>query len=761
MANAEVSVPVGDVVVVPSEGNEGENPEDTKTQVILQLQPVQQGIYEEGSETSAAVVAVETHTIHKLEEGIDPSTIETNEEIEIAYPITCGESKAILLWKKFVCPGINVKCVKFNDQLISPKHFVHLAGKSTLKDWKRAIRLGGIMLRKMMDSGQIDFYQHDKVCTNTCRSTKFDLLISSARAPVPGQQTSVVQTPTSADGSITQIALSEESMEEGIEWNSALTAAVTMATEEGIKKDTEEISEDTLMFWKGIADVGLMEEVVCNIQKEIEEVLKGVQQRLGQSPFQITDAAVLNNVAHTFGLMDTVKKVLDNRKSQTEQGEEQFLYTLADLERQLEEQKKLARDQKIKSQTIQNVVLMPVSAPKPPKRPRLQRPASATVLSSSTPVQQPQFTVISPIAIAPMGQQFSVGNIPVATISQGSSPVTLHTLPSSQLFRYATVVSSSKSSSSDTVTLHPSSSLALLSSAAMQDSGGLANMATVVNPVELVAMESGLTSTIQAVEGTSEDGQTIIEIDPAPDPEAETEESEGKAVILETELRTEEKVMAEVEDHQHQSKNGKSWRNMERPKKRLHLHGVMDKINRFCREEGGVILQTRRGEHLSFLRAHSDTVHSLVFAQAWSLLGLFYLRETLWPVTGALILLLEGVDYCFGGNRYLIFYFFPGKGILSNSSLSTMLVFCFWQGNSNPDCSVHCPLSHTLWFLLFVFVFVLLCSPFPFPDLLAAKVLKLLLDSVTQILLLSFLAFSLPGLVSFFAAGHCYKTLLA
>lgn len=42
------------------------------------------------------------------------------------------------------------------------------------------------------------------------------------------------------------------------------------------------------MFWKGIADVGLMEEVVCNIQKEIEEVLRGVQQRLGQSPFQMT-----------------------------------------------------------------------------------------------------------------------------------------------------------------------------------------------------------------------------------------------------------------------------------------------------------------------------------------------------------------------------------------------------------------------------------------------------------------------------------------
>ncbi|XP_001504024.1 glucocorticoid modulatory element-binding protein 1 isoform X1 [Equus asinus] len=565
MANAEVSVPVGDVVVVPTEGNEGENPEDTKTQVILQLQPVQQGlfidghfynrIYEAGSENNTAVVAVETHTIHKIEEGIDASTIEANEDMEIAYPITCGESKAILLWKKFVCPGINVKCVKFNDQLISPKHFVHLAGKSTLKDWKRAIRLGGIMLRKMMDSGQIDFYQHDKVCSNTCRSTKFDLLISSARAPVPGQQTSVVQTPTSADGSITQIAISEESMEEaGLEWNSALTAAVTMATEEGVKKDSEEISEDTLMFWKGIADVGLMEEVVCNIQKEIEELLRGVQQRLIQAPFQVTDAAVLNNVAHTFGLMDTVKKVLDNRKNQVEQGEEQFLYTLTDLERQLEEQKKQAQDHRLKSQTVQNVVLMPVSTPKPPKRPRLQRPASTTVLSPSPPVQQPQFTVISPITITPVGQSFSMGNIPVATLSQGSSPVTVHTLPSGpQLFRYATVVSSAKSSSPETVTIHPSSSLALLSSTAMQDGSTLGNMTTMVSPVELVAMESGLTSAIQAVESTSEDGQTIIEIDPAPDPEAE--DTEGKAVILETELRTEEKVVAEMEEHQHQVHN--------------------------------------------------------------------------------------------------------------------------------------------------------------------------------------------------------------
>lgn len=35
-----------------------------------------------------------------------------NLEAEILYPITCGDSRANLIWRKFVCPGINVKCVQ-------------------------------------------------------------------------------------------------------------------------------------------------------------------------------------------------------------------------------------------------------------------------------------------------------------------------------------------------------------------------------------------------------------------------------------------------------------------------------------------------------------------------------------------------------------------------------------------------------------------------------------------------------------------------
>lgn len=51
--------------------------------------------------------------------------------------------------------------------------------------------------RKMMDSGQLDFYQHSTLCTNTCRSTKFDLLINNARFPPDGTG---LTTPTSSQG---------------------------------------------------------------------------------------------------------------------------------------------------------------------------------------------------------------------------------------------------------------------------------------------------------------------------------------------------------------------------------------------------------------------------------------------------------------------------------------------------------------------------------------------------------------------------------
>lgn len=39
-------------------------------------------------------------------------TEEVDVEADVFYPVTCGDAKATLVWKKFVCPGINVKCVQ-------------------------------------------------------------------------------------------------------------------------------------------------------------------------------------------------------------------------------------------------------------------------------------------------------------------------------------------------------------------------------------------------------------------------------------------------------------------------------------------------------------------------------------------------------------------------------------------------------------------------------------------------------------------------
>nr|XP_046273227.1 glucocorticoid modulatory element-binding protein 1 isoform X2 [Scatophagus argus] len=509
----EVTVSMGEVVMVKTDG-EGDPDDPNKTQVILQLQPIATG--DESAETDAAVMAVEAQPEHT--EGDD---------VEIGCPITCGDSKAVLLVKKFVCPGINVKCVKYEDQLISPKQFVHISGKATLKDWKRAIRMGGVMLRKMMDSGQLDFYQHSTLCTNTCRSTKFDLLINNTRFP---PDSTGLATPTSSQA---QVVLGNGGVagEDRAEILSGKADWSSITLESVDKKESNEISEDTLNFWKGIADVGLLGEVVTNISTELLELLNGVQQRREPVALQDTEVAVLSNLAQVFGLLDSVKKILEKRKQQTDPGQEQILSTLTSLELQLEEQRKqqqvralLSCPQPAKSKT---------PTKRQTKRPRLQRPASTTTLLTSpinqqATLQPQQFTVLSPISLSSVGQPFTMTSLPIATLAQSSNTVTL--LPAgSQLFTRYMVTGDGKA---DTITLHPSSGLTLVGTTAVQDSSQLG---TVVSPLELVHLSQQASGAEvvpiegQVVDGTMlvqqevmqgevEAGQehTVIEINPAP-----------------------------------------------------------------------------------------------------------------------------------------------------------------------------------------------------------------------------------------------------
>ncbi|KAK2850805.1 hypothetical protein Q5P01_007081 [Channa striata] len=171
MASSEVSVPeMSEVVIVtiPDSGSEdlpAVVEEDKAMLVTADLTPQSRENVLRVATAEAEAESIRADALSKEESVIVKLTEEVDVEADLVYSITCGDAKATLVWKKFVCPGINVKCVQFNEQLISPKEFVCLAGKSTLKDWKRAIRLNGTMLRKIMDSGELDFYQHAKVCS--------------------------------------------------------------------------------------------------------------------------------------------------------------------------------------------------------------------------------------------------------------------------------------------------------------------------------------------------------------------------------------------------------------------------------------------------------------------------------------------------------------------------------------------------------------------------------------------------------------------
>ncbi|XP_077403992.1 glucocorticoid modulatory element-binding protein 1 isoform X2 [Vanacampus margaritifer] len=506
---------------------------------------------EESDETVVSVMTAEAHP-EDTEEG----------DVEIGCPITCGDSQAMLLVKKFVCPGINVKCVKYDDQLISPKQFVHISGKATLKDWKRAIRMGGVMLRKIMDSGQLDFYQHTTLCTNTCRSTKFDMLINNTRFPPDSSglsSTSSQAQDSFGNGKIVRDNMRERLSEKG---------DCILSSAESVNKDSHEIS-DSLNFWKGIANVGLLGEVVTKISTELLDLLNSLQLLKESVVLQNTEVAVLSNLGQVFGLLNSVKKMLVKRRQQTDPSQEEILRILCNLELQLAEQRK--------QQQIQALLSCPHSAKtihtikRQTKRPRLQKPVTTTLLTSSINHQHaltpPQFTILSPISLPSLGQPFTVADVPITSLAQSSNTVTLFPT-GSQLFTRYMVTGDGKA---DSITFHTSSNLTLIDTSPMNDSSQLGTMVKPVEllhvsqqavcaeavPIEAQVLDGAMLVQQEFMQGEMDASQehTVIEINPHSVEEGEVMAlqltGESREVIIaekqETPCQTQERGVQELE----------------------------------------------------------------------------------------------------------------------------------------------------------------------------------------------------------------------
>ncbi|XP_060598089.1 uncharacterized protein LOC132751892 [Ruditapes philippinarum] len=84
--------------------------------------------------------------------------------------ITSGVLHAVLHRHRFICPGINRECIEFQGQFITPKTFYVMADKGSLKDWKNAIRINGKKIRRYLDTGELEFYNHAELCTGRCKS---------------------------------------------------------------------------------------------------------------------------------------------------------------------------------------------------------------------------------------------------------------------------------------------------------------------------------------------------------------------------------------------------------------------------------------------------------------------------------------------------------------------------------------------------------------------------------------------------------------
>ncbi|XP_077403996.1 glucocorticoid modulatory element-binding protein 1 isoform X4 [Vanacampus margaritifer] len=341
-----------------------------------------------------------------------------------------------------------------------------------------------------------------------------------------------------------------------------------LSSAESVNKDSHEIS-DSLNFWKGIANVGLLGEVVTKISTELLDLLNSLQLLKESVVLQNTEVAVLSNLGQVFGLLNSVKKMLVKRRQQTDPSQEEILRILCNLELQLAEQRK--------QQQIQALLSCPHSAKtihtikRQTKRPRLQKPVTTTLLTSSINHQHaltpPQFTILSPISLPSLGQPFTVADVPITSLAQSSNTVTLFPT-GSQLFTRYMVTGDGKA---DSITFHTSSNLTLIDTSPMNDSSQLGTMVKPVEllhvsqqavcaeavPIEAQVLDGAMLVQQEFMQGEMDASQehTVIEINPHSVEEGEVMAlqltGESREVIIaekqETPCQTQERGVQELE----------------------------------------------------------------------------------------------------------------------------------------------------------------------------------------------------------------------
>lgn len=253
--------------------------------------------------------------------------------------ITSGNLTAKLHKERFICPGINRECIEFDGMFITPKTFYHLADKSSLKDWKNAIRINGKKIRWYIESGSLDFYNHSELCTGRCKGRTPGIKHST---PIPVALTrSPVVSDVSKIKEETYTSLpdhSEEKWKRDIEATAGFKIFDSISEEQrdikptkeqlnhmmllnlvpgrngendtlpaadgqevaGSHGDETENMDDDKMFWKAIVELGLVDEFF----REIKSKLDVLKHNLIKNYVPLEDAKSASVIINELGMRD-------------------------------------------------------------------------------------------------------------------------------------------------------------------------------------------------------------------------------------------------------------------------------------------------------------------------------------------------------------------------------------------------------------------------------------------------------------------------
>lgn len=313
---------------------------------------------------------------------------------ESYFKVTCGTLEGRLIWHKFVCPGINVRCIRLDSkhELITPKELVKEAGKQTLKDWKRAIRINTKMLRKLMDDNDLDYYRHEINCSNTCKSNKTMSGIDSTGSSISRDSSMSSMNPSSSFEEPLRIQ-HQPSFESRQTVGSFERSSSEDSADADIPLMLENATQETVTschnFWSNVKKEDLLDDVLQEIKNRIT-ILESTISSRGQGNLRPEDSVSLQNIVNSLDMMPQIKTRLAGRKEQMNQRSLAVSESVADLRTRLDlamrEEKALAER---KRQLDKTLATAPADNQKGRKKPRIVKLARQPAIEH--PAARPNF----------------------------------------------------------------------------------------------------------------------------------------------------------------------------------------------------------------------------------------------------------------------------------------------------------------------------------------------------------------------------------